>query len=279
MATQAPTARSGGMSFTILGAVLAVVGFGVVFLLGSLQGGGSKAPAAAATVPVLVAADNISFRQALTAKDVTVVKYAPADVPPAVLTKPDQVASLVAAVNIAKGQAITSNLLVHQGDQITSPAPAYLPIPSGYVAYTIPTGEMQGVAGFIQAGDYISVIATVAVKGIATTTSRTIFTNVHVLAVGPSSGTVEPAPSPGASSSQTPAKTGGVSSSLTVVVTQCQAEYLNWFLANESLKYTLESYKDYQPQASQPDPSCPSVTSARGVTENDVKARYPGLTG
>lgn len=266
------------MSFTILGAVLAVLGFGIVFLLGSLQGGsksGSAAPAA--TVPVLVAAGPINFRQQLTGKEVTVAKFVPGDVPPGALTKPDQVKDLVAAVNISKGQAVTSNLLVQQTDLITGPAPAYLPIPSGYVAYTMPTSEMQGVAGFIQAGDYFTIIDGNAPKSAAGTfVSRTIFTNIHVLAVGPSTGSVAPA---SGSASPAPAqKTGGLSSSVTVLVTQCQAEFLNWFISNgHKLVYTLESYKDYSPQASSPDPSCPGVTAARGVTDADVRNRYPGL--
>lgn len=282
MASQAPSAR-GGMSFTILGAVLAVLGFGVVFLLGSLQGNKAGASAPAATVPIVVAAANIGFRQQLTVKDVTIKKVVPDDVPPGSLTKPDQVKDLVAAVNITKGQAVTSNLLVQQTDLITGPAPAYLPIPAGYVAYTIPTAELQGVAGFIQAGDYLTIID--GNKPLSTPTvsfvSRTIFTNIHVIAVGPATGAVAPAAGSGGASAPSasgPVKSGGVSSSLTVVVTQCQAEYLNWFIGNgHKLVYSLESYKDYQPQSTTPDPSCPGVTAAHGVTDADIKARYPGL--
>lgn len=274
MATQVPSSKRGGMSFTVLGAVLAVLGFGVVLLLGSLGGGGSKAGAApAATAPVLIAAHDIQAREALLESSVVVGKFVPGDVPPASLTKPADVKNLVAGVTIKKGQPITSNLLVQSGDLIAPAQPAFLPLPSGYVAFTIPTGEQQGVAGFIQAGDYISVIAVVTPKGATTSTSRTVFTNVHVLKIGPSTGDVQPA----GGTAPPPAKTGGVSSSLTVVLTQCQAEFMNWFVQNESLKYTLESYKDYQPQASQPDTSCPGVGSARGVTEADVKARWPGL--
>ena len=273
MATQAPSAKRGGLSFTLLGAVLAILGFGVVFVIGA-SGGGSKTGAApAATAPVLIAAHDIQARETLLETSVTVAKFVPADVPPGALIKPADAKNLVAAVTIKKGQPITSNLLVQTGDVIGSAQPAYLPLPSGYVAFTIPTGEQQGVAGFIQAGDYISVIAVVSPKGAATSTSRTVFTNIHVLKICPSTGEVQPA----GGAAPTPAKTGGVSSSLTVVLTQCQAEFLNWFVQNESLKYTLESYKDYQPQDAKPDATCPGVGSARGVTEADVRSRWPGL--
>ena len=78
----------------------------------------------------------------------------------------------------------------------------YLPIPKGYVALTIPTSEQQGVADYIQPGDYISVIATVSSAG--KVAAKTIFTQLHVIKVGMQGTT--------GSSSAT---------SLTVVVTQC----------------------------------------------------------
>jgi Flp pilus assembly protein CpaB len=121
------------------------------------------------------------------------------------------------------------------------------------------------VAGYIQAGDYISVIAIVpSPKG---QNVRTIYTNVHVLKVGPAV----------ADKTAGAPKTGGISSSLTVIVTACQAEYLNWFLANASLRYILESYKDTKPQDTAPDQSCPSVTTAPGVRQSDVANRWPGI--
>jgi hypothetical protein len=41
------------------------------------------------------------------------------------------------------------------------------------------------------------------------------------------------------------------------------------------VKYTLESYKDYQAAPpSTPDPSCPSVTFAGGVSGKQVEGRY-----
>ena len=66
--------------------------------------------------------------------------------------------------------------------------------------------------------------------------------------------------------------------SLTVVVTQCQAEVITWFLGYASMKYTLESYHDYlNSTAQQPDPACPSVNSAKGVTLQAMQAAYPTL--
>ena len=120
--------------------------------------------------------------------------------------------------------------MVAKPNQALGSQSEFLPIPSGYVALTIPTSEQQGVAGNIQPDDYISVIATV-------TTGRQgrDQDGFHQPARDPSrhgyghrSGARRRRPS-----------------SLTVVVTECQAEYITWFLTYASLKYTLESYQDY----------------------------------
>jgi hypothetical protein len=62
-----------------------------------------------------------------------------------------------------------------------------------------------------------------------------------------------------------------------VVITQCEAEVITWFLTYAALKYTLESYKDYAPGEKLPDPKCPSVGDAKGVTLQVIQAAYPTL--
>jgi len=88
---------------------------------------------------------------------------------------------------------------------------------------------------------------------------RTVFRNLDVIRVGPAS------TSSGASQ---------ITSSLTVLMTACDSEYMFWFLTNAVLKYTLESFKDYQPTPNQPDPSCPNLTSVGGVGPHEVDARW-----
>jgi Flp pilus assembly protein CpaB len=115
------------------------------------------------------------------------------------------------------------------------------------------------VADYIQPDDYISVIATVSAGG--KVASKTIFTNLHVIKVGTNG-------SSGGSASVT---------SLTVVITQCQAEIITWFVNYASLKYSLESFHDYLGSAQTPDPGCPNVNSAQGVTLQTVQKAYPSL--
>jgi len=102
---------------------------------------------------------------------------------------------------------------------------------------------------------------------------RTVFTNIHVLRVGPANLDVQAAQNKGSA----PAKQTSGAASLTVVVTQCQAEFINWFIANGTIKYTLESYKDYAPRDTTADVNCPNADAAKGVTAGDVSRTWPGL--
>jgi pilus assembly protein CpaB len=184
----------------------------------------------------------------------------PASYPKVYFTRIEDVTGLIPLVTILSGQAITSTD-VAKTDQALGAQSAYLPIPSGYVALTIPTSEQQGVAGYPQVDDFISVIATVSSSG--KVASKTIFTQIHVIRVGmASNGT-------GASSTSS-------ASSLTVVVTECQAEVITWFLTYASLKYSLESHLDYHPDNT-PDPACASVAAAQGVTLQTIEKAYPSL--
>ena len=184
----------------------------------------------------------------------------PGTYPKVYFTRIQDVQGLVPLVTIPMGQAITSNEVAKPSAALGSQS-EFLPIPSGYVAVTIPTSEQQGVANYIQPEDYISVIATVATAGKVAT--KTIFTNLYVIRVG-----IAPVPG-GAASSAT---------SLTVVVTECQAEVITWFLDYAALKYVLESFHDYlQTSPQSPDPACPTVTAAKGVTLQVIQAAYPSL--
>ena len=250
----------------IAGGVLAVLTFaGVLFYTSTATG------TSAGNVPVVVAAHDIQIRVPISSDSLVIAEFHASDVPPGSFSKVSDLKNLVAAINISKGQAVTNNMVLTSTDSVIGPQSAFLPIPSGFVALTIPTGEQQGVAGYIQVGDYLSLVAVVAGK--TSTNIRTIYTNIPVIRIGVAPS--ETAPVQGNPSS--PPKTGGISTSLTIVVTQCQAEYITWFVTNGSLKYTLESYKDYKPQDVTVDATCPDVTSAKGVTVTDISKNWPGI--
>ena len=89
-----------------------------------------------------------------------------------------------------------------------------------------------------------------------------MFFGVHVLKVGP------------AAPVATQGQVQGVSSSITVVMTQCDAVYMNWLLANATLKYTLSSYKDYGQAASAKAAPCSSTDVLDSVGPAAVNARW-----
>src|SRR2546430_6383007 len=101
-----------------------------------------------------------------------------------------------AVVQIYKGQAISANLVAANPDDLTAATSAYLPIPAGYVAATLPTGEQQGVGGDIHQGDYNNLIAGTNTALFSPRNPRsvapTVFSSVHVIRLRP------PSPVPGA---------------------------------------------------------------------------------
>jgi len=239
--------------FTVLGILLAVLVIAAFVLVALNAQNGAASP----SMNVVVATRDLQPRVAIDAASLQVTSIpVPGAYPKVYFTRLQDVAGLVPLVTIPTGQAVTSNEVAKPSAALGSQS-EYLPIPSGYVAVTIPTSEQQGVANYIQPEDYISVIATVATAG--KVASKTIFTNLHVIKVG-------------AAGAPTNA------SSLTVVVTECQAEVITWFLNYAALKYVLESFHDYlQPGVQNPDPACPSVTAAKGVTLQVIQAAYPSL--
>ncbi len=252
-----------------------------MFLLGGTLGSG--AVGGGSTTTVVVAKQAIPLRHTITTADLDVAKVSGAFTSiNNTYTNIGDVKGLIAEIQISKGSVITSDMLARDINLVPAgSAPAYLPLASGYVAITIPTGEQQGVAGHISVGDYITVIANLSVtvtggqgSGSTKAVTKTVFTNIHVIGLGPASANVQPAG--GATTVGGTQATSGVTSSLTIELTQCDAEYFTWFLGNaSSLKYTLESFHDYLAQApSAPDPTCPTVLSAQGVSQKEVEARY-----
>ena len=91
--------------------------------------------------------------------------------------------------------------------------------------------------------------------------TRTVFTSVYVIRVGPQS-TV---PRQG--------QAQGLSSSITVLMSLCDAQYMDWLLSNTTLKYALLSFHDYTKQQAPPDAACPSTTAPGLIGPAQVQGR------
>jgi Flp pilus assembly protein CpaB len=259
-----------------------VLAFGGVFLLGNTLGGGGSSTQ---TITVVVARQAIPIRHVITDSDLDTEKvsgnFTNAN---NTYTSKSDVINLISEIQITKGSVVTADMLAKDISAVPAgAAPAYLPLASGYVAMTIPTGEQQGVAGHISVGDYFTVIAlgstgiflkgNAAAAAIPKSVSKTVFTNVHVIGLGPATAGVQSAGGSGSAGAGTGATTG-ITSSLTIELTQCDAEYFTWLLTNMTLRYTVESFHDYLQAPTDPDPTCPTVLAAKGVTESQVDARY-----
>jgi Flp pilus assembly protein CpaB len=252
-----------GRLYIIVGAVLAVVAFGVAAGLASLP----LLQSTTTGTRIVVAKVSLTARTKIQASDLELSAYNPN--PPQSFTSISAVAGKGARVDIPAGSPITANLIASASDILSSSDVAFLPIPSGYVAVTVPTGEQLGVGGYVQVGDRITMLATIntAVFGVSPQVPvvRTVFRDLDVIRVGPvASGS---------------SATAQLTSSLTLLTTACDAEYLFWLLNNATLKYTLESFTDYAASPQQPDPSCPTLASAGGVGPKEVDKRWHFTSG
>jgi Flp pilus assembly protein CpaB len=265
-----------------VGLLLALLAAGGVFLLGSL-GGGSVI--GGATQTVVIAKGPIPLRHQITKDDLDTLKGVSTNVTNT-YANPGDLVGLIAEIQISKGVVITKDMLAKDINLVpTSAGPAFLPLPSGYVAMTIPTGEQQGVAGHITIGDYITVIVSASLSIFSTgkaqasgppkVVSKTVFTNVRVIGLGPAQANIQPATGATTVGGTAPVS-GGLTSSLTIELTQCDAEFFVWFLNNTQIRYTLESVDDYlKTQPTGPSAQCPNgFASANGVSQTEVEARY-----
>lgn len=210
---------------------------------------------------VVVASHEIKARTVIQSSDLQLMSYNPTPTQAYFAVK--DVAGRGARVDILPNEPVTANLIAPSGDLLSTSDVAYLPIPSGYVAVTVPTNEQVGVAGYVQVSDRILMLATVNTSAFGQSPGvpvvRTVFHDVDIIRVG-------------AAGSQS--STQSVTSSLTLLMTSCDAEYLFWLLNNATLKYELESFTDYQSVPVLPDPSCPKVTAAGGVGPKQVDQRW-----
>ena len=255
----------------ILGVALALVAFIVMFAFGLLF---ANKTSTGTMVTVVVAGQPIEARDALTGVALTTASVPSTAVPAGSFTTVTQLAGYSAIVSIPKGMVISPNIVTLNPDQLsTVGASPFLPIPEGWIAITLPTNEQQGVAGYIAQGDYIDIIATVNTSLFATTrpqmVNKVVFTNVHVIRIGPSS---------------TLPKQGvpqGLSSSITIVLPLCDATYLDWLSLNATMKYVLMNYKNYNKTLEEkPNPACPDPTVAPEVVgPAAVNARWGFVKG
>ena len=157
-------------------AVGLLVSYAVYNQLRNFAGSSSNA----ASVPVLVAANDIDVGAKLAAKDVRVVNLPPTAVPPGAFSSPAKVLNRGAVLPIGKGEFILNGKLAALN------AGAGLPslIPPGMRAVSVRVNEVVSVAGFVGPGTRVDILLTGTPNGSSEPQTTTVLQNVAVIAAG-----------------------------------------------------------------------------------------------
>jgi pilus assembly protein CpaB len=131
-------------------------------------------------LPVVMAADDIQVGAKLAARDVQVVTLPQSAVPPGAFSGTSQVLGRGAILPISKGEFILPSKLAALN------AGAGLPsmIPPGMRAVSVRVNDVVSVAGFVQPGTRVDVLATGNQGGGNERQTITVLENVAVIAVG-----------------------------------------------------------------------------------------------
>jgi pilus assembly protein CpaB len=155
-------------------AVGLLVSFTVYDRLRTVAGSNSNA----AGVPVVVAADDIQVGAKLEAHDVKLVSLPPSAVPPGAFSAVSKVVGRGAILPLSKGEFILPSKLA----EINAGAGLPSMIPQGMRAVSVRVNDVVSVAGFVQPGTRVDVLAT-GNEGNERQTV-TVLENVAVIAVG-----------------------------------------------------------------------------------------------
>jgi len=128
---------------------------------------------------VVVAANDIQIGSKLTDHDVTLVSFPTTTVPPGAFRKVSQVRDRGVVLPISKGDFVLPDKLADEN------AGAGLPsmIPQGMRAVSVRVNDVVSVAGFVQPGTRVDVLAT-GIRGAGENQTTTVLENVAVIAVG-----------------------------------------------------------------------------------------------
>ncbi len=142
-----------GRLLLIIGILLALGSGCLVFFIMSRQG---PKPAPIQTRKVIVAVQDLPAGTPIVPDAITIMDKPINEVPADALSSPEKLRGKVAAVDIYRGDIITTDMLTTK-EKILQEKPISL-IPPGKVAFTIRVDELSSVAYSIQPGDYVDVL-------------------------------------------------------------------------------------------------------------------------
>lgn len=258
----------------LIGAIV-IGGLAAFLTMNYVRGVESENAASNQLVEVLVATGPIpkgaNADEVIAAGRVALAERRRADLPAAVVRRNAEIAGQVAAVDLTGGEIITTSMFVADTQLSGSKGTS---LDKGNVAITISVDEAAGVAGLIQPGDSINILAELAPaetgEGAGTglrnegggyglaTPSVYAFQDVKVLAVGQSLGV----PVASTDGTEPAAPAGGGSGLITVQLPPGQAALLAG-VRNSNLYLTLNR-PDYEPVPVPFQPVVPGLPGEQG---------------
>jgi pilus assembly protein CpaB len=214
--------------------VIAVVAIGAL-AVGLIVYGVLLTPHKAAVPPrnVVVAAMNIPAHAHVVAEMVTTEQKPSDQVEPDALADPADAIGMVATSDIPQGAEITPTRLAHP-----APPPQGLQVAVGLRAITIPIDNVKGIAGLLQPGDHVDVLASPP-RTSGAARAFAIVRDARVLAVGQQ---LVPSPSPIGVSTPQPSQTPPPPAvTATLLVTPQQANIILASDLNSTLRLALRS--------------------------------------
>lgn len=210
---------------TLLIAIVLAVGTGWLTLtyLSSLR------PAASQQRQVLVATQDIPARTQITPAMFHTETRSANTLQPDALADPTRATGSLALITIPSGSQLTASEI---GTNVAFALPVRLR--EGMRAVSIPIDRVKGVAGLIQPGDRVDVIAVPPHGNGAPGKAVTILRGIRVLAVGNSLENVSATPSPQEEAAAT----------VTLEVNPKQADLLAWADANANIRLALRSPRE-----------------------------------
>lgn len=211
---------------TLLIAIILAVGTGWLTLtyLSALK------PANNSQRAVLVATQEIPARARITAEMISKQMRPAQGVDPDAIADPSQAVGALALITIPNGGQITSSKV---GTNVAAALPVRLE--PGMRAVSIPVDRVKDVAGLVQPGDRVDVIAIPPSKNTGPPPKAvTIFRAIRVLAVGNALENPSATPSPQEEQAAT----------VTLEVTPRQADLLAWADSNATLRLALRSPRE-----------------------------------
>lgn len=198
---------------------------------------------------IVVASRDIAPGATLTAEDLTIARVETKSAPANVAANPSMLFSRVAKIQIPRGQIVHESLLAEVG--VSGGLPGV--IKPGYRAMTIEVNEFTGVAGLLQPGNHIDVLARFT-DGESGQTTRTVVQNVQIIAVGTELSNKTPTATGEVNNvisgdGQPPQQAKAFARAITVLVTPAEAERLDLAAANNQARLVLRASTDTEKAA------------------------------